>query len=254
VDNQKQLRGEGVEIHTQGHGTFHGSKGLFFSADALSSPNAPHLEMTAALKELQSALTRVTSLVQATTQAKATPADRDTQASLMGTLDQLKSAGLLASAPGGVAFVTPRSVQQAAGDNVMLNAGKHVDISAVKRFTVAAGELISLCALKLGMKLFAKGPVDIQAHDSTLNLYADQQLHVASANADVLVNGKTKAVLACGGAAIKIENGSIELVCPGDFKIKAGSFTFEGPQSLNPPLPSLPKSDFKLAESYIQSR
>ncbi|GAB5100912.1 type VI secretion system Vgr family protein [Caballeronia sp. HLA56] len=254
VDNQKQLRGEGVEIHTQGHATIHGSKGLFFSADALSSPNAPHLEMNAALKELQSALTRVTSLVRATTQAKAEPADRDTQASLMDTLDQLKSAGLLASAPGGMAFVTPRSVQQAAGDNVIVNAGKHVDISAVRRFTVAAGELISLCAQKLGMKLFAKGPVDIQAHDSTLNLYADQQLHVSSANANVLVNGKTRAVLACGGAAIKIENGSIELVCPGDFKIKAASFTFEGPQSLNPPLPNLPKSDFKLAETYIQSR
>ncbi|SAK64293.1 Rhs element Vgr protein [Caballeronia catudaia] len=168
----------------------------------------------------------------------------------MDTLDQLKSAGLLASAPGGMAFVTPRSVQQAAGENVMLNAGKHVDISAVRRFTVAAGDLISLCAQKLGMKLFAKGHVDIQAHDSTLNLYADQQLHVASANADVLVNGKTKAVLACGGAAIKIENGSIELVCPGDFRIKAGSFTFEGPQHADSLLPKLPESEFKPTNYY----
>jgi type VI secretion system secreted protein VgrG len=153
-----------------------------------------------------------------------------------------------------MAFVTPRSMQQAAGDNVMLNAGKHVDISAVRRFTVAAGDLISLCAQKLGMKLFAKGPVDIQAHDSTLNLYADQQLHVASANADVLVNGKTKVVLACGGAAIKIENGSIELVCPGDFKIKAGSFTFEGPQHADTPLPKLPESEFKPTNSYPLTR
>jgi type VI secretion system secreted protein VgrG len=254
VDNQKQRRGEGIEIHSQGHGTYHASKGLFFSADALSNPNAPHLEMNAALRELQSALNRVTSLVQATTQAKADPADRDTQAALMDTLDQLKSAGLLASAPGGMAFVTPRSLQQAAGENVIVNAGKHVDVSAVRRFTVAAGELISLCALKLGLKLFANGPVDIQAHDSTLNLYADQQLHVSSANADVLVNGKTRAVLACGGAAIKIENGSIELVCPGDFRIKAGSFTFEGPQNADTPLPKLPESEFKLTNHYPLTR
>ncbi|MEZ0601033.1 type VI secretion system Vgr family protein [Paraburkholderia sp. IW21] len=255
VDSQKQYRGDGFEINTQGWGTMHAPKGLFLSADALSSPNAPHLEMQAALRELQSALSRVTALVDATTQAKATPADKATQSSLMDALDQLRSAGLIASAPGGIALVTPRSVQQAAGENVMLTAGRHVDVSAVKRFTLAAGELISLCAHKLGLKIFAaRGKVEIQAQSDALDLFADQQLRVASASQDVLVSAKTKAVMACGGAALTIEDGSVVFHCPGEFRIKAAAFTFEGQESFENPLPGLPQSELTMTNLYNLSR
>ena len=196
-DSEKRQRGEGIEISTQGWATMHGAKGLMLSADGLSNRNAPQLEMQAALRELQSALQRVTALVDATAQAKATPADKATQSGLIDALDQLKSAGLIASAPGGIALVTPRSVQQAAGENVMLTAGRHVDVSAVKRFTLAAGDLISMCAHKLGLKLFAaKGKVEIQAQSDALDLFADKQLRVASASQDVLVSGKTRAAMA----------------------------------------------------------
>ncbi|CAE6736190.1 hypothetical protein R70006_02351 [Paraburkholderia domus] len=255
VDSQKQHRGDGFEIYTQGWGTMHAPKGLFLSADALSSPNAPHLEMQAALKELQLALSRVTALVDATTQAKATPGDKATQSSLMEALDQLKSAGLVASAPGGIALVTPRSIQQAASENVMVTAGKHVDVSAVKRFTLAAGDLISLCAHKLGLKIFAaKGKVEIQAQRDALDLFADKQLHVASASEDVLVSGKTKAVMASGGAALTIENGSVVFHCQGEFRIKAASFTFEGPANVENALPNLPQSELTVTNLYNMSR
>jgi type VI secretion system secreted protein VgrG len=243
VDSQKKKRGEGFEVSTRGWGTLQATKGLMLSADGLSSPDAPHLDMQAALSQLQSALSRVRALVEASTQAKAAPADQATQSSLLEALDQLKSAGLIASAPGGIALATPRSIQQAAGENVMVSAGRHVDVSAVKRFTLAAGELISLCAHRLGLKLFAaKGKVEIQAQSDALDLFAAKQLRVASASEDVLVTGRTKAVMASGGAALTIENGSMVLTCPGDFTIKAASFRFEGPSSLNPLVPNLPTS------------
>jgi type VI secretion system secreted protein VgrG len=249
VDSEKRQRGEGIEISTQGWATMHGAKGLMLSADGLSNRNAPQLEMQAALGELQSALQRVTALVDATAQAKATPADKATQSGLIDALDQLKSAGLIASAPGGIALVTPRSVQQAAGENVMLTAGRHVDVSAVKRFTLAAGDLISMCAHKLGLKLFAaKGKVEIQAQSDALDLFADKQLRVASASQDVLVSGKTRAAMASGGAALTIENGNVVFHCPGEFRIKAASFTFEGPAGLNTPLPVMPKSNLNAAD------
>ncbi|WP_416052951.1 type VI secretion system Vgr family protein [Cupriavidus basilensis] len=255
VDSQKQKRGEGFEISTQGWGTVLGAKGLLLSADGLSSPNAPQLEMQAALQELQSALSRVTALVDTTTQAKAVPADKATQASLKDALDQLKSAGLIASAPGGIALVTPQSIQQAASANVMVSAGRHVDVSAVKRFTLAAGDLISLCAHKFGLKIFAaKGKVEIQAQSDAMDLFADKQLRVASASADVLVTGRTKTVMASGGAALTIENGNVVFHCPGDFKIKAASFTFEGPTNFENALPHLPQSELKVSNTYNMSR
>jgi type VI secretion system secreted protein VgrG len=124
----------------------------------------------------------------------------------------------------------------------------------VKRFTLAAGDLISLCAHRFGLKIFAaKGKVEVQAQSGPMDLFADRQLRVASASQDVLVSGKTKAVMASGGAALTIENGSVVFDCPGEFRIRAASFTFEGPASLNPPLPALPKSDLKLSDQYPSS-
>jgi hypothetical protein len=55
-------------------------------------------------------------------------------------------------------------------------------------------------------------------------------------------------------AALTIDNGNVVFHCPGEFRIKAASFTFEGPGSLNPPLPGLPKSKLKLTDQYLSSR
>ncbi|CAN0625508.1 type VI secretion system secreted protein VgrG [Burkholderia multivorans] len=254
VDSEKRKRGEGFEVATQGWGTVRATKGLFVSADSFANPNAPHLDMQAAIKELQTALQRVTALVNATARANATPADKATQASLMGVLDQLKGAGLLASAPAGIAVATPKSIQQAAGENVIVTAGQHADVSVLRRFTVAAGELISLCAHKLGLKLFAaKGRVDIQAQSDAMDLTAAKQLRLASADEDVLVVARKKIVLASGSAALKIEDGTFEFIGPGAFKIKAGTFVFQGPGTVNPLLPTLPTSNLKVPGDYSLS-
>ncbi|MDR5777673.1 MULTISPECIES: DUF2345 domain-containing protein, partial [unclassified Caballeronia] len=230
------------------------AKGLFFSADAAAGADTPHLEMPAAVAQLKAALQCVTDLAAATTQAKGDPADRAAQAALLDGLNQLSDAGLPASAPGGMAFVTPKSVQHSAGENAIVTAGADMDVSVVRRLRMVAGELISLCAHKLGIKIFSKGKIELQAQSAPMDIFADQQLHVSSANANVIVNGKTKTVLASGGAAIKIENGNIELICPGDFKIKAGSFAFEGPQNADTPIPMLSQSDFKSTKSYPLTR
>lgn len=253
VDSDKKKRGDGFELATQHWGTVRAPKGLFWSADP-ASPSAPHLEMAAAIRELRASIQRVTALVNATTQARATPADKATQASLMDVLDQLKGAGLLASAPAGVAFVTPKSIQQAAGENVIVTAGRHADVSVLKRFTVAAGELISLCAHKLGLKIFAaRGKVEIQSQSDAMDLAAAKQLKLASADEDVLVVARKKIVLASGGAALKIEDGTFEFIGPGAFKIKAGSFVFQGPGNVNPPMPVLPKSNLDSPDDYSLS-
>ncbi|KIG07890.1 type VI secretion system tip protein VgrG, partial [Caballeronia concitans] len=254
LDSKKLPRGEGFEATTQAWGTIRAAKGLFLSADTAAGADTPHLDMPAAIRQLKSALQRVTELATATTQAKGDAADKATQAALLDGLSQLCDAGLLASAPGGMAFTTPKSVQHSAGENVIVTAGRHMDVSITERLRMVAGELISVCAHKLGIRIFSKGKIEVQAQEAPLDLFADQQLHVSSANANVLVNGKTKAVLASGGAAIKIENGSVEVICPGDFKIKAGSFTFEGPENADLPLPMLPASEFNPTNSYPLTR
>lgn len=250
VDREKNKRGEGFELTTQHWGTVRAPKGLFFSADAAAGSETPHLDMPAAIAQLKAALQRVTDLAAATTQAKADPADRAAQAALLDGLNQLRDAGLLASAPGGMAFVTPKSTQHSAGENVIVTAGRDMDVSIVKRLRMVAGDLISLCAHKLGIKIFSKGKIELQAQGAPMDLFSDQQLHVSSANANVLVNAKTKAMVASGGASMTIENGSVVFNCPGEFRIKAASFKFEGPGHTSVDLPQLPVSDYQPNTRY----
>jgi len=251
LNSKKLLRGEGFEATTQAWGTMRAAKGLFLTADAAAGADTPHLEMPAAVAQLKAALQRVTDLAAATTQAGADPADRATQAALLDGLNQLRDAGLLASAPGGMAFVTPRSTQHSAGENVIVTAGQDMDASIAKRLRMVAGELISLCAHKLGLSFVAaKGKVLMAALTDGMDLFAQKQLRVASENADVQVSAKSKITLNSGGASVVIENGNITFHCPGAYTIKAGSFTFVGPDNVPATLPVLPQSDLQLDELY----
>jgi type VI secretion system secreted protein VgrG len=254
LNSKKLARGEGFEATTKSWGTMRAAKGLFFSADAAAGADTPHLDMPGAVAQLKAALQRVTELAAATTQAKAEPADRATQAALLDGLNQLRDAGLLASAPGGMAFVTPKSAQHSAGENVIVTAGQDMDVSIVKHLRMVAGELISLCAHKLGIRIFSKGKIEMQAQGAAMDLFADQQLHVSSASANVLVNAKTKAVMASGGASMTIENGNVVFNCPGEFRIKAASFTFEGPGNTAVSLPQLPVSNYQPNPRYSHTQ
>ncbi|MCG5071898.1 DUF2345 domain-containing protein [Paraburkholderia tagetis] len=254
LDSKHLPRGTGYEATTQAWATLRAAKGLFFSADAAAGPDTPHLEMPAAVAQLQAALRRVTDLAAATSQAGADPADRATQAALLDALNQLREAGLLASAPGGMAFVTPKSVQHSAGQNVIVTAGQDMDVSIAKRLRMAAGGMISLCAHGLGLKFIAaKGKILMAALTDGMDLFAQKQLRVASESADVEVSAKTKLTLNCGGASVVIEGGNITFHCPGAYTIKAASFTFVGPDTVATTLPSLPKSSLKISDQYSSS-
>jgi type VI secretion system secreted protein VgrG len=145
-----------------------------------------------------------------------------------------------------MAFVTPKSVQHSAGENLIATA-RDMDFSIAKRLRMAAGDLISLCAHKLGINLVAaKGKLTASALTDGMDLFAQKQLRIASESADVQVSAKSKITLNSGGASLVIEGGNMTFHCPGAFTIKAGSFTFVGPDNVPAMLPSLPGSNLKL--------
>ncbi|MCP3723466.1 type VI secretion system tip protein VgrG [Paraburkholderia sp. CNPSo 3272] len=254
LNSRKLSRGNGFEATTQGWGAVRAAKGLFFTADAAAGTDTPHLEMPAAVAQLKAALQRVTDLAAATTQAGGDPADRATQSALLDGLNQLRDAGLLASAPGGMAFVTPKSLQHSAGESVIVTAGKDLDVSIAKRLRMAVGDMISLCAHKLGVNLTAaKGKFTASALTDGMDLFAKQQVRVASESADIQLAAKTKIALNSGGGSLVIENGNMTFHCPGAFTIKAGSFTFVGPDNVPAQLPILLKSSLKISDTYSSS-
>jgi type VI secretion system secreted protein VgrG len=141
-----------------------------------------------------------------------------------------------------VATVTPESIQNTAGNNIIQTAQNSVDISAFKRFMVNAGNRISLFASKMGITIFAaQGKIDIQAQNDELHLTGNKHVKLTSVGHEVTVSACNKLTLSCGDSAIIIEPDNIKLMSLGDIRTFSTSFGSFGPETLSVSPPQLPE-------------
>ncbi|MEW3328923.1 type VI secretion system tip protein VgrG [Escherichia coli] len=234
VDAQRVLRGEGAELRTDRHVSIRGGAGILISADKQPKARGDMLDMNAAVAQLQSALQLVTALAQSAGASGALDADINSQQQLARVLNQLKEAGLLMTAPAGIAATTPANIQLSAGHTLTATAGENADMTIFKRLTVAAGEAISLFAQKIGIKIFAaRGNVDIQAQSDAMRLQAGQQMAINSINGEIILNAAQGITLTNrGGAYIKLKDGAVEIGAPGKIDLKSGNILWGGSASL----------------------
>ena len=127
--------------------------------------------------------------------------------------------------------------------SVGIMSRQNTDISALKRFTVAAGEAISMLACKTGMKLFAaKGKVEIQAQDDALDAAAKKDVTVTSTEGGVEITAVKDVVLKnLDGSFIQLQGKNIILGCEGNILWKCVNAQKMGAASLNTPAPEFPK-------------
>jgi type VI secretion system secreted protein VgrG len=243
VDASRTLRGEGAELRTDKWVAVRGGAGVFISADNQLSASDKMLSMKEAVAQLENALSIARSLSDAAEGAQAYPADIQSQKMLTDALTELAQPGMVLNAPQGISISSPEGVRVSSGSaSVGIVAENNADISAMKRFTVAAGEAISMLARQAGMKLFAaKGKVEIQAQDDALDAIAKKDVTVTSAEGKIEITAATELVVNCGGAYIKLSGGNIELGCPGNILLKCANAQKMGAASLNTPAPEFPK-------------
>ncbi|HDU4094051.1 TPA: DUF2345 domain-containing protein [Klebsiella aerogenes] len=243
VNASRELRGEGAELRTDRHVSIRGGAGVFITADKQPFAGDKMLSMREAISQLENALSIARSLSDAAETAEALPADIQSQKLLTDALTDLTKPGILLNAPQGVSISSPEGVRISSGSaSVGIVAQNNVDISALKRFTVAAGEAVSMLARKAGMKLFAaRGKVEIQAQDDVLEAIAKKDITVTSAEGKVEITAAMELVINCDGAYIKLAGGNIELGAPGNILLKCANVQKMGATSLNTPAPEFPK-------------
>ncbi|MEW9580637.1 DUF2345 domain-containing protein [Paraburkholderia sp. DGU8] len=232
VNNRLEYRGEGYELRTSGYGVNRAGKGLHLTAYDRPGATGQQLDMQETIAQLQSALATAKALAACASSAKAEPADTDAQQQMKEDLDGLKQPGLLMSTPASAAYVAGGGMQFAAQDNINAVAGKSADWSVLKRWTVAAGEKISLFAQKFGIKIFAaRGPVELHAQSGPMSVTADKDVTIASVNGTVHISAKKELTLESGGAFVQIKDGSITVGGPFDLFIKTITVQKKGAQS-----------------------
>lgn len=216
VDAKRQPRGDGFELRTDSWGAIRAGKGLFISTDKQEKASGKVLAMEEAIAQLEQAQQLTESLKEAANVAKAELADLQTQKEFLSeTLNELQQSALLISSPAGIAHTSPKSIQTSAGENIINTASNSADFSIAKKFTVAAGEIISLFAQKLGIKIFAnQGKIAIEAQHDEMSLDALKDLSISSHDGKVIIKAKKEIILTSGGGYIRIADGTVECAAP----------------------------------------
>lgn len=242
VDATRELRGEGAELRTDKWVSVRGGAGVFITADRQSAAGGQMLAMKEAVAQLENALSIARSLATASESAEALVSDTDSQQTLNEALKALVRPGMILNAPQGVSISSPQAVRLSSGSaSVGIMSQQNTDISALKRFTVAAGEAVSMLAAKAGMKLFAaKGKVEIQAQDDVLEAVAKKDITVTSVEGRVEITAASELVVNCEGAYIRLKGGNIELGCPGNILLKSTNVQKMGAADYDVVTPELP--------------
>jgi type VI secretion system secreted protein VgrG len=243
VDAQRQKRGEGFELRTDGWGAIRAGKGLFISADQQGKAQGQVLDMQPAVTLMESAAQQ---LKQWQDIAQAHHSRESNGEGLRDLLEQgknLQGPAVLLSAPKGVAAVTPASLLLGSNQSMYLQSRDEINVTAAQRMALQANQAMSLLAQREGMRLVSgKGPLEIESHGDILNLIAQQDITVQSVQGQLQLTAKNGITLACGGGYIRISpSGAIDVHSPGKLHLK-GQHIWDDPTSQAFPLPELPQS------------
>lgn len=182
------------------------------------------------------------SLSDAAQTADALPADIQSQVKLNEALNDLVKPGMVLNAPEGISITSPQGGLSQGSASVGIMSQLNTDISALERFTVAAGEAVSMLARQAGMKLFAvKGKVEIQAQDDALEAIAKKDISVTSTEGRVEITAAKDVVIKnLNGSFIQLQGKNIILGSEGNILWKCANAQKMGSVSMNSSMPQLP--------------
>jgi type VI secretion system secreted protein VgrG len=243
VDRQRRLRGIGMELRTDLQGSVRAGGGLLVSADMQANALGQQTDMSPAMEQFRVAQAQAEELANAARTAQAEVADVKAENQwLKDELADLKKAVIALSAPHGIGLTTPDRMLIATGGDISATTSRRFNVSAMRNVAIAAGEVLSLFAYRLGIRLFAaRGKVQIQAQTDEMNLASEKDTTITSSNGRVVIEAKTELLLKCGGSYFRMTATGIEDATPGDRTWRAAAYERRGPGDMPPELPVLPK-------------
>jgi type VI secretion system secreted protein VgrG len=273
------LRGTGFELRTDAYGALRAQQGLYLSTWPRNKAQGGQVDIQEASRQLTDAQERVRTLSDTAEQHNALPMpggieslsqlNADTRLSYGSSDEGVVSAGqqqrnagdtsaairgggrgqtagyrkplFIASSPADIATATPQNTHLHSGKQLTLSTGEDINLASGKSLLASVAQSISLFAQNAGAKLFAaKGKVEIQAQEDSIELTAKDSVRITSTARTVEIAAQDEILLTSGGAYIRIKGGNIDIHAPGAVDIKGVKKTFNGPAQLSRENPAWP--------------
>jgi len=254
---RKDLRGEGFELRTDGHGVLRAKDGLLISTEGRvrAAGHAKDLDETVARlttgreqhERLSDSAQRAEAHVQgdqdAVTQALKTQNDavRGSGSASNGSFPELAEPHLVLASPAGIETSTAQSTHIASAGHNALTSGGHTSIAAAKSFLVSVKDAIRLYAYDSVIKLVAaKNHIDIVALEKNIHILARLDIKL-SAN-KISIMAKEQLELGGGGSYTCYNAAGIRHMTTGAWIEHASVHSLQGPKSLDQMYPVLPNA------------
>ena len=242
VNSKKQQRGEGFELRTDEFGAIRASKGVYLTTISQEKATGEQLDMKGTIKQIEKSLDISQALIGCGKVSGAELAEITEQQALFDASNQLQESTVVIHGEQGITQISPKSIQHAANENIIATAGNNASINIFKKLSMAAGEMISIFAHKLGIKLIAaSGRVQIQAQSDEMELTAQKNMFITSCAGKITINAQNELLLLSGGGGIRIKNGTIEMIAPTSILQKTAVLSYSGPESIKEAIPSFEK-------------
>lgn len=211
---RKQARGEGWELHTDGHGVARAHQGILITTDAQTGAGAPSKEMSATCQrlaratELHEQLAKLAEHHEAqedlrAQQGAAVEALKSQNTTLRGSskdpFPELSEPHLVLSSPTGIALTSGQSTHLASERDTAISSSENLSMASRKGLFASVGEAFRLFVHRAGMKLVAaSGKVTLQAQTEDVEIIASKVVALLSESDWVTIRGK-KGVRIQGG-------------------------------------------------------
>ncbi|MBK5179853.1 DUF2345 domain-containing protein, partial [Burkholderia sp. R-69749] len=233
VDRDQNECGNGAELRTDKTAVMRGGAGAMMTAYDRAGSRGHQTDMQETIAQLKEMLALAESLAQSAEASKASPADTRAQKAINDDLSELRRPGALVTAPGPVGVVSGDGVQLAADGSIIGTAKKGVHFSTLKRFTVAARDLVSLFTQK-GMSLIAAaGAVVVQAQRGSMQLASQNDMTVETVGGVLHVKSSREIALSVGGTYMRMTPDGIEYGSRGGAVFRTSGLKKVGPAQMD---------------------
>lgn len=158
-------------------------------------------------------------------------------------LNAMKEAFMLIASPESIGMLAGKNIHLNALDSLTIGSGKSINLSSSENLILNAKKKASFFVGEDDLKVYtAKGKMDVQVQDNTMDLSSRLDLTITSSEGKVEINSPNEIVLKAKNSAIKIDGNGVTIITPQTFTSKASQHIFTTGVSVTPKLPIFPNN------------
>jgi len=252
---ESEGRGQGFELRTDEWGAIRATKGILLTSESSEQAQGEQLTRTNIKENINFHTESNKYFKELASAHEVDEPDLGSQDSVKEKFDKWnESSDALVALHSESAMIldSKESLQLAAKQNIDVSTPKNLQFFTGKSWIAKALDKISIFAKHAGIKIKSgEGDVEVAAQKGKMTLSSKQQMHVYSLNDFVRIESGKGILITAGGGYIKIQDGNIEIACPGLMELKAGQIQTKGGASLSSQLPAMPELKSQYDEHFI---